>query len=132
MGTTSRGLPYPEPTDPASQGAAAIQSLAEAVQTMTQYGSGTVTVSNNNTWYSEDVYFTEPFAGTPRVAITPRGSGSNSMEVRVEARSATYFTAGGKRPSGSGTGSVQFDWIAVGPLTGATVLSDDERITRND
>jgi len=31
MGTTVHGLPYPEPTDPVAAGAAAIRSLAEAV-----------------------------------------------------------------------------------------------------
>jgi hypothetical protein len=31
MGTTAHGLPYPEPTDPVAAGAAAIRSLAEAV-----------------------------------------------------------------------------------------------------
>lgn len=31
MGTTSSGLPYPDPTDRVTQGAAAIQALAEAV-----------------------------------------------------------------------------------------------------
>lgn len=31
MGTTTAGLPYPEPTDPVANGAAAIKALAEAV-----------------------------------------------------------------------------------------------------
>lgn len=31
MGTTPTGLPYPEPTDPVAQGAAAIKALAEAI-----------------------------------------------------------------------------------------------------
>ena len=31
MGTTAGGMPYPEPTDPVAQGAAAIKALAEAV-----------------------------------------------------------------------------------------------------
>lgn len=34
MGTTPSGLPYPEPTDPVAAGAAAIESLAEAVDTL--------------------------------------------------------------------------------------------------
>lgn len=31
MGTTTTGLPYPEPTDPVADGAAAIRALAEAI-----------------------------------------------------------------------------------------------------
>jgi hypothetical protein len=33
MGTTLHGLPYPEPTDPVADGAAAIEALAEAIDT---------------------------------------------------------------------------------------------------
>ena len=36
MGTTVGGLPYPEPTDPIAQGAAAIRALAEAID-LTQW-----------------------------------------------------------------------------------------------
>jgi len=34
MGTTAKGLPYPEPTDPVAAGAGAIRALAEAVDVL--------------------------------------------------------------------------------------------------
>lgn len=50
MGTTASGLPYPEPTDLASGGAAAIQALAQALDVrgsglLVQSGSSVVTLN---------------------------------------------------------------------------------------
>lgn len=84
MGTTTHGLPYPEPTDPVAAGAAAIRSLAESIDTpcggkwrrvtaMSVGSGGTITF----TWDTEDAdsdNFHTPGPGNGFILI-PAGKG---------------------------------------------------------
>lgn len=76
MGVTNFGYPYPESTDPVAQGAAAIQALATAVNTIAgvrAQGMNTITFNND---LSASVSLTFPVnrfptGSTPRVVTSP-------------------------------------------------------------
>jgi hypothetical protein len=115
MGITSGGLPYPEPTDPIADGAAAIRALAEAIDATRQTGSVVASgVSPNTGAYT--VTFPKPYSAAPNIAVSILGGGPGTeWSVIVITRSATGFTGQvfrGGVPPNSGTATVM--WIAQG------------------
>lgn len=115
MGTTGRGYPYPEPTEPVAQGADAIKALATAVDTTGLVRIAAGTVSLNIT--SLDTNFTVPvtfpagrFTAAPMV-VTNGASFSPITATSATAINANGFTMNGSKEAGTGTLVCQ--WIAV-------------------
>ena len=69
MGTTTRGYPYPESSDP-PDGAAQVQALAEAVDTDTADLDGRVTIIEAVTAQSGTVVLTWSSSATATAAVT--------------------------------------------------------------
>lgn len=117
MGQTARGFPYPEGTDPVSQGAAAIKKLAEALQANVgrmRFGSVVVPVpSPASNFASVKVTFpADSFTAAPRVFVTPQTSGYISGAYQV---TATGFTAFHRQfTNTAATTAVTTMWLAVG------------------
>jgi len=111
-GTTPGGLPYPAPTDPVAQGAAAIQALATAVDALVfpkDYraitGTSTVTISTG-VWTKVGVWLAaEP--GAVGSGITSSANGLQLLVPGVYLLSAMVEWAGGssggRRLMGFGT-----------------------------
>ena len=121
MGTTPRGYPYPEASDP-PDGSAQMQALALAidgdVQTridglQVQAGQDSVTITTGNQDAETAVTFPEgAFPGTPIVVV----QGSNrGIASRSTGASATGFTANVRLTAGTaGENITEFvRWIAV-------------------
>lgn len=128
MGTTPDGLPYPESSEPANEGALDIQALAVALNDrgggrMVQTGQTEVTFNAA----AGSLVFPKPFkTGTVPVVLAAGGAGStpnNTLPcVSSEQWSATGCLLHAVRVSGTGAASVWVSngdvmnvvWIAVG------------------
>jgi hypothetical protein len=113
MGTTGKGLPYPEPTDPIAAGADAIKALAQAVN---QPVSGRVTVSLSNAAQGNTTV-TFPaghFTAAPRVSVTPSGTGAGVYYGTTGVPSTASVTViANHRDATPATISIALDWVAV-------------------
>lgn len=116
MGTTSRGYPYPEPTDPVSQGAAAIQALANAVNTRAgSAAAGTVQITGSNSalGFATVTFPANRFNAVPFVT----GSANSGFWIvfRSGGASATAATIGIRYNTNASQGTIsqQVDWIAI-------------------
>ena len=116
MGTTSKGLPYPEPTDPVAAGADAIKALAQAIK---QPLTGVVSVAvSNATTASQAVTFPAGyFTSAPTVTVTPTQSFGRWLADCQGAPSTSGFTCRvflRDASAGAETVSIAVGWIAVG------------------
>lgn len=115
--TAARAIPYPSPSDPATEGAEAIRLLAERVdELLPRTGStGLLTVGATTTDYTKAVVFTRPFpAGvTPKVTATADTS-TATVGVAVNNVTNTGFTLVYRRHAGA-TNIGDCHWIAVYP-----------------
>ena len=120
MGTTPKGFPYPEPTDPVAAGADAIKALAQAIDThVGRVASGAVTVTGDGTSVNPGAAVTFPagrFTANPRVIAEVVG-GSNvnlaGVSTGITTTGCTVFAflrAGGAIANGT---NVTVNWIAV-------------------
>jgi hypothetical protein len=115
MGTTARGLPYPEATDFLAQGDDAIKALAQAVDALTKAGvtsSGTLAAGVVT---AVPVTFATAFpAGvTPVVTTAITTTVPTVMHLSVQNITNTGFTLYFLRDTGTAAFSAQ--WIAVRP-----------------
>lgn len=115
--TTPNGFPYPISNEPVSDGAAAIQLLAESVDDhVALQKSGTVTTGTlvAGTYSSTAITFTTPFpASGPVPQVVAMANGSTTTEMYAQANSITRsgFTLAYKRTTGTAAMSVH--WIAT-------------------
>lgn len=128
MGTTTRGYPYPEPSDP-PDGAAQMQALAEAIDTDTaaldgrvtiiEAGtaqSGTVVLTWSNTYTATAaVTFLKPYVSPPAVVVS---SENRYRIISVSNVTTTGCTIVGQTDADDTlvSGSVDAWWIAHGEL----------------
>lgn len=112
MPNTAVGLPYPAPTEPIAQGAAAIQALAESIQG----GRATANVPSNAVQQSVTVTFPKPFASPPPIvgACTVDAQWFNASVALVTATNMLVWV----RHTDNQTGAVAvgFSWYAAGDL----------------
>lgn len=116
MGTTSRGYPYPEDTDPVAQGAQAIQALANAINTRAgACAAGTVTITANNAAlaFATVTFPANRFSAAPFVSGT-----ANSgfwIPFRSGGASASSVTIGIRHNDNVTQSSINqtVDWIAI-------------------
>jgi hypothetical protein len=123
MGQTAGGLPYPEPTMPVRDGAAAIKALADALQTRGAGARWVVdkqNVTTGSTGYAVVTYPGGPFNGNPIVAGLIEWTYGNVL-VSVDAAQgggalSTAFYMRLVRPDGSYVmnAPVLISYIAVG------------------
>ena len=124
MGFTAQGLPWPEPTAPVRDGAAAIKALADALNAR---GSGfswvaaKVSVTTSSTGIAL-VSFPVPFVSPP-LAIQVGEWTYGNVHVIVDSNqgggaNASAFYARVTRPDGSVVGSapILLSYVAVGAL----------------
>jgi hypothetical protein len=111
MGVTPNSLPYPEDTDPVTEGAQAIRALAERLR----IASGIATVPAGTS--PRAVTVTLPpglFTARPAIAL---GSGNTYVSVSVTGASAVNFTINGIYRTGSGAianmPATLVHWVAV-------------------
>jgi hypothetical protein len=88
--TANRGFPYPENTDPLASMAAAIQALANAVDTNVQVFTVSVTVTAGTTFQSKNITFPVAFpAGTTPVVVCQSGAAVSAAGYYADAYSVT-------------------------------------------
>lgn len=111
MGTTTlRGLPYPDGTDPVTDGPAAIGALAQAVDEASQADTWNPGVFVVGTPKSTAVVFAEPFAAAPVVLVHGEVYGNNGS-AWASGVTATGFTLNAQRAVG--TAAFDVHWIAT-------------------
>lgn len=97
MGTTANGLPWPEPTAPVRDGAAAVRALAEAVDPKAPFkvfaGSGGFTVNAQG-----GIAINLPF---------------QTIVTGIAAAQTTAYGYGWNRASGSPAGVVWFNFVDI-------------------
>jgi hypothetical protein len=117
MPNTTLGYPYPNPSDPVADAAAAIQALAQDVDDelgMMKCGRSTINAVNVATDYTAGVTFAgTAFPGIPKVTacLTNKANPANYEPVTISALTSTGFTINVRRSAG--TASMDVDWIAV-------------------
>lgn len=114
-GTTAKGYPYPDPTDPIRDGADEIKALATAVDTrLGVMASGTVSLTTPASGAgTKDVVFpTGRFSAVPAVVVTLINTGS---VISAGAPTATGVTATGFTMSYNRGSAATFTlaWVAV-------------------
>lgn len=125
MGTTTFGLPYPEPTDPVAEGAAAIRELAEAVNIKlpalnNSHAAIKIQGSNNSilsTNASGTARITFPSAyGTPPLFVCNDAYAGWSFITILMAITATYADVQCRYLDNAAiaSGTVVVSWIAIG------------------
>ena len=129
MGTTTRGYPYPEGSDP-PDGATQMQALAEAVDTdaaaldgrvtaieadkSVQSGTVTLIFSNQNLQNSDLIPFSPAYAAPPQVAAT---ASDGFINVSIGQKTASEMRVYGRHVNNTGyTATIDVDWVAVGTL----------------
>lgn len=121
MPTTNNGFPYPAPTDPIAEGAAAIGALAKAVDAHIIYGAVNISLEANDTPASASVTYAKPFSTngpTPRVVLSLYEPSGRDAFVWVSATNMSGFTATGYRPPGAGASMIKAFYLAIGPVEG--------------
>lgn len=118
MGTTTGGLPYPEPTDPIADGADAIRDLAEAVDLgfgSNRFVAGS-TVDTTDSSGNLDVTFPVTFTGVPIVLYSIRvGTNNNVSHWLILPPTTTGFRVRLMIAGVSGSGDVAtIQWLAIG------------------
>ena len=115
MGTTTKGYPYPEDTDPTAQGAQAIKALANAIDTgLGRAASGSFTLSIPSAQAGSSVAVTFPvgrFTAAPAVMLNrSTGIGWASMPIAYTAgaQTASGFTATGISAATGGAAALQY------------------------
>jgi len=118
MGTTPNGLPYPEPTDPVAQGAAAIKALAEAVDPRVgaraiATGQATLTSITPNTLATLAVSFPAGrFTAAPLVFVSLNAANVHGCTpAAATAITASGFTLNGARTTGNA--NIPVSWLAI-------------------
>jgi len=129
-GTTTNGLPYPDPTDPLAEGANAIKALALAVDASTakilSYQSGLtyLTFAGGNSTLTFPRSF--PAGTTPVVLLTP----STGHVFRINGVNPAQAFIGGVNVNGSAMadGAVGIYWAAFANTVAAQTrpASDDD------
>ena len=130
-GTTTHGLPYPSPSDPLAQGAAAIQALAEGIEKrgFIQAGS-TVTTTGPDGFQS--VVYPVPYGSKPVVLVSE--GDNNAVYFLLDSAGSTpvafrFLAVGLVSNAPAGSVTCRVNWIALGDVTaGATqpTEADDE------
>ena len=115
MGTTPSGLPYPEPGDPISQGAANIKALAQCIQA----GATTMSWSNANA-ATKTIPFAQPFKAAPKVCANDNGNSAETPRwvcraYQVNANSFTLYLAAPNTTTTTATNHA-VSYIAIGPV----------------
>jgi hypothetical protein len=111
MGTTNKGLPYPEPTDPIAAGADAIKNLALVIN---QPVSGRVTITGTGvaTASTAVTFPAGHFTAAPRVTASP--SANAGYIAYTAPPTATAVTLLITRADGANfSASTSVTWIAV-------------------
>jgi len=85
MGTTPRGLPWPEPSDPVRDGATAIRALAEAIDNR---GGGLLIQAEQFVYTTQpsgvaNHSFPKPFAATPVIILGQISLGAYTVRLCV-------------------------------------------------
>lgn len=115
MGTTPRGFPYPEPSDPINAGAGAIKTLAEKADQLTaRVAGGFATVSTAASSASGTVAIVFPvglFTAAPKVSVTSQNG--NWWGFISTAPTAAGFTAGAASYATRAASSVPIAWTAI-------------------
>ncbi len=110
---TTKGYPYPLPTDPVAEGAGAIQDLAEAVDTqLGTRASGTVTVNVTTGGTAANATVTFPagrFTAAPNLVAS---TGGGNPDVLAASNSPATVTSGIVAAKRATAGPVSVAWIA--------------------
>lgn len=113
MGTTAKGYPYPEPTDPIAAGADAIKALAQAVNdrlsTRIQAGGLNIPAAG-----SVVLTFPTPFTSPPWVFATLRTTAASGRIVMVGTASNTAVTFYCQTAAGANA-AADINWLAIQP-----------------
>jgi H-type lectin domain. len=120
MGTTAKGLPYPEPGDPVADGDDAIKALAEAVDDKAGMVSGSVNVTATAaaTATAAVVFPVGAFTAAPKVLVTSVNAISGSQTAwytMANSVTSTGFNAVIAHRDGTATNAqITVHWLAVG------------------
>lgn len=109
MGTTTHGLPYPEPTDPVADGAAAIKALAEALDALKV---NRVRVAGG--------FVSKPDSATPAIGIILSAFPAAVPYATWIDVSATFGIGSSDVAMSAITGQIQTASGSIGPLSSST------------
>lgn len=118
-GTTDIGAPYPLDSDPAADGAATIQALAEWLSDTLkgfQAGQVAVVVGASTAPASVDVVFDEPYASQPVVVVSQSAGSPHFYAAWASAITTTGFTMNAEKTGTSGGASITGRWHAMGVI----------------
>jgi hypothetical protein len=121
MGSTTQGLPWPEPTEPVAGTDDAIKRLAQGVERYTLSGSVSVTVSagTNPIVGSATISFSPAYATGPVVMATLVGTNPQNAAVMISNKTIGGATVNVARLQGAAT-TFTVDWVAVGKIVPPT------------
>jgi len=133
MGTTATGLPFPDDTEFVTDGAAAIQALAQALEERIPVrvlaGVVVVPITNSASGTAPVAFPTDYFTGAPTVTLTVQQGGATYVPWVTAAPTAAGFNALVRHYQNTvGTGSVPVHWQAIEVLAGTVALADPDPV----